>query len=204
MVLRTKYHVVGLERLASNERLTLARSSTSNILLGKIASKYASYIPLKLVQVVAILCNDLEGVSKAGVHLLHRTLRGTMQDTSMPSTGMTVTQRTTLPRFAQTAGTYVCSFGCLIGIDHKRQKRTVTHFVQHDGTRTKTVGCTDKRVDLQIGSNYCKQCYRERPGTREEKLDGINYSRMGCPSCEERICKECWAKGYDMHQKKRA
>ena len=100
----------------SNERLTLARSSTSNILLGKIVSKYASYIPLKLVPVVAILCSDLEGVSKAGVHLLHRTLRGTTQDTSMPSTGMTGTQRTTRPPFAQTAGTYVCSFGCLIGV----------------------------------------------------------------------------------------
>ena len=99
---------------------------------------------------------------------------------------------------------FFCLNSLTTGIDHKRQKRTVTHFVQHDRTRTKTVGCTDKRVDLQIGSNYCKQCYRERPGTREEKLDGINYSRMGCPSCEERICKECWAKGYDMHQKKRA
>eukprot|EP00956_Cyclotella_meneghiniana_P033957 scaffold100628_cov85-Cyclotella_meneghiniana.AAC.4 len=88
-----------------NERLTLARSSTSNILLGKIVSKYASYIPLKLVRVVAILCNNLEGVSKAGVHLLHQTLRGTTQDTSMPLTvtGTTVTQRTTRPPFAQTA-----------------------------------------------------------------------------------------------------
>ena len=34
------------------------------------------------------------------------------------------------------------------GVDHKRQKRTVTHFAQHDCTRTKTVDCTDKRVDL--------------------------------------------------------
>jgi hypothetical protein len=76
--------------------------------------------------------------------------------------------------------------------------------VQHDRTRTKIVGCTDKRVNLNIGSSHCKQCYRERPGTRAEKLDGINKSKMGCPSCGERICAECWAKGYDIHQKRRS
>eukprot|EP00956_Cyclotella_meneghiniana_P044563 scaffold323191_cov89-Cyclotella_meneghiniana.AAC.1 len=93
---------------------------------------------------------------------------------------------------------FFCLNSLTTGLDHKRQKRTVTHFAQHDRARTKTVDCTDKRVDLQIVvSNYCKQCYRERPGTRAEKLDGIKYSRMGCPSCGERICSECWcwAKG---------
>eukprot|EP00956_Cyclotella_meneghiniana_P023808 scaffold46988_cov91-Cyclotella_meneghiniana.AAC.5 len=51
-------------------------------------------------------------------------------------------------------------------------------FVQHDCTHTKTVDCTDtdKRVNLQIGTSYCKQSYRERPGTRAEKLDGIKKS----------------------------
>eukprot|EP00956_Cyclotella_meneghiniana_P016026 scaffold25077_cov48-Cyclotella_meneghiniana.AAC.2 len=96
---------------------------------------------------------------------------------------------------------FFCLNSLTTGVDHKRQKRTVTHFVQHDRTRTKTVDCTNKRVNLQMGTSHCKQCYRERTGTRAEKLDGINKSCMGCPSCEERICKECWEKGYDMHQK---
>ena len=80
----------------------------------------------------------------------------------------------------------------------------MTHFVQHDRTRTKTVDCTDKRVDLGVGSSWCRQCYRERAGTKKEKLKGISNSHMGCPSSEELICKKCWDKGYDMHQKLRA
>ena len=27
-------------------------------------------------------------------------------------------------------------------------------------------------------------------------------SGLGCPSCDERVCKDCWTKGYDMHKKK--
>ena len=98
---------------------------------------------------------------------------------------------------------FFCLNSLTTGVNHKSKRRTVTAFVPHDRSRTRTMDCTDKRVDLQIGSSYCKQCYRERPGTRAENLNGINTSRMGCPSCEECICKSCWDKGYDMHQKKR-
>ena len=77
----------------------------------------------------------------------------------------------------------------------------MTHFVQHDRTRTKTIDCTDKRVNLCRGTSHCRQCYREREETKEEKMDGISKSSMGCPSCDELICKKCWEKGYDMHQK---
>ena len=77
-------------------------------------------------------------------------------------------------------------------------------FVQHDSTHTKTIGGTDKRVNLEKGTDYCKQCYREREGTKQQKLKGITKSSMGCPPCNELICKKCWAKGYDMHQKKKA
>ena len=76
---------------------------------------------------------------------------------------------------------FFCLNSLTTGVDHKRKRHTVTAFVQHDCSRTKTIDCTDKQVDLQIGSSYCKQCYRERPGTRAEKLNGINTSRMaGC------------------------
>ena len=97
---------------------------------------------------------------------------------------------------------FFCLNSLTSGIDHKHKRKTVTHFVQHDHTRTKTFDCTDKRVDLQIGSSYCKQCYRERTGTRKQKMEKFPTSHMGCPSCEEHICKSCWEKGYNMHQKK--
>ena len=97
-----------------------------------------------------------------------------------------------------------CLHSLTTGIDHKRKRRTVTHFVQHDHTRTKTVDCTDRHVNLQRGSDCCMQCYREREGTREQKLKGISKSCKGCPSCNEHICKKCWEKGYDMRQKKKA
>ncbi len=96
---------------------------------------------------------------------------------------------------------FFCLNNLTSGIAHKRKRGAVTTFIHRDNKRTKTVGCTDKRVNLQADNDYCKQCYRERPGTREQKLHKINKSRLGCPNCGEHICKYCWAKGYDMHQK---
>ena len=95
---------------------------------------------------------------------------------------------------------FFCLNNLTSGIAHKRKRGAGTTFIHRDNKRTKTVGCTDKRVNLQADNNYCKQCYRERPGTREQKLHKINKSRLGCPNCGEHICKYCWAKGYDMHQ----
>ncbi len=98
---------------------------------------------------------------------------------------------------------FFCLNSLTTGLDHKCQKSTITHFVQHDRTRTKTVDCTDKRVNLGRGTSYCRQCYRERSGTKEEKMLNISGPAMGCPSCDEHICKKCWDEGYDMHQKKK-
>jgi hypothetical protein len=41
----------------------------------------------------------------------------------------------------------------------------------------------------------------ERSGTKQEKMLNIPRPAMGCPSCYEHICRKCWDKGYDMHQK---
>ena len=98
---------------------------------------------------------------------------------------------------------FFCLNSLTTGIDYKRKRKTVTHFVQHDCTHTKTIGCIDKQVNSKKGTDYCKQCYRVREGTKQQKLKGITKSRMGCPTCSELICEKCWAKGYEMHQKKK-
>ena len=89
-------------------------------------------------------------------------------------------------------------------IARQRKHGAVTTVIHQDNKSTKTVGCTDMRVNLDAGCDYCKQCYRERTGTREQKLYKIPNSRLGCPNCGEHICKTCWVKGYDMHEKPRA
>ena len=73
---------------------------------------------------------------------------------------------------------FFCLHSLTTGIDHKRKRYTITTFIQHDRTRTKTVDCTDKQVNLLIGTSHCKQCYRERTGTKKQKLKGINKSCM--------------------------
>ena len=71
---------------------------------------------------------------------------------------------------------FFCLNSLTTGIDHKWKRNTITHFVQHDHTCTKTIGCTDKRVNLEKGTDYCKECYREREGTKQQKLKGITKS----------------------------
>ena len=56
------------------------------------------------------------------------------------------------------------------GIAHKRKHGAVPTAIHQDNKSTKTVRCTDMRVNLDAGCDYCKQCYRERTGTREQKL----------------------------------
>lgn len=96
---------------------------------------------------------------------------------------------------------FFCIRSITTGIDHKKRKDVTTVFFHHDNKRTKTKGCTDVRVNLERGSSHCRQCYRERQGTRDEKMKGIPKSSLGCPSCDEPICKKCWERGYDMHMK---
>ena len=106
---------------------------------------------------------------------------------------------------------FFCIKGLTSGIAHKKSKAaTVTTFVQHDNSRTVTKGCTDKRVQLNRGSQHCRMCYRkqckgtekERARSSKDKVKACKTSEMGCPSCDEPICKKCWADGYDMHAKK--
>ena len=98
---------------------------------------------------------------------------------------------------------FFCLQSLTTGIDHKRKRHTVRTFVQRDGTRTKTDDCTDKQVNLGKGSAHCRQCNRERTGTRAQKMYKIPKPEMGCPSCDEVICKMCWDKECDMHQRKK-
>jgi hypothetical protein len=95
---------------------------------------------------------------------------------------------------------FFCINGFTNGIGH-RKKKTRTIFVQHDNSWTLTKHCTEKRVKLNKGSGYCRMCYRkqvngteeERARSRDEKTDLCKWSTMGCPSCDEQICKRCWA-----------
>ena len=91
---------------------------------------------------------------------------------------------------------FFCLNGLTNGIGH-RKKRTRTIFVQHDNSRTMTTDCTTKRVGLKRGSQHCRMCYRkqcngteeERARSKLEKQKACNSSTMGCPSCDELICK---------------
>jgi hypothetical protein len=102
---------------------------------------------------------------------------------------------------------FFCLKGLTNGIAHKKQKSTRTIFVQHDNSRTMTKDCTTKRVGLKRGSQFCRMCYRkqcngteeERARSMREKQNACKFSTMGCPSCDELICKDYWAEGYDRH-----
>jgi hypothetical protein len=97
---------------------------------------------------------------------------------------------------------FFCRNGLTTGVGHRKRKQTVTTYYGRDSKRTRKVtGCVDKRVHLQRGIQQCRQCYRERTGTHEEKMNGIPKTYLGCPGCEEQVCGNCWKKGYDMHMK---
>jgi hypothetical protein len=61
-------------------------------------------------------------------------------------------------------------------------------------------GSTSWRKD----TDYCRVCYRNHPGVDGDgnqmdynpKKRACKQSKMGCPSCEEPICKKCWG-NYD-------
>ena len=71
--------------------------------------------------------------------------------------------------------------------------------------------CVEEAVNLDRVSRYYKMCYRkllDATGADGKKLNCKQkmakverYSKKGCPqpSCNEHICKECWAEGYDKH-----
>ncbi len=88
------------------------------------------------------------------------------------------------------------------GIFHKPEKKVVIH--HSDGKKTKTTRCTDERVVIRDRGYYCRMCYRKKDDSlsKETKRAACKQSKLGCPSCDEPVCKTCWAEGYDMHKKK--
>ena len=95
---------------------------------------------------------------------------------------------------------YFCLHGMTNGITHKDGSRD-REVVYANGVRVKTKNCTDVQVNLFKSSQYCKMCYRKQD---ESICSGIRkknckFSKLGCPSCQESICKWCWAEGYDLH-----
>lgn len=106
---------------------------------------------------------------------------------------------------------FFCLKGLTTGIAHRENRSIRTTIVHHDGSRTVTTGCTEVRVDLELGSSYCRQCYRNAPKYNEDgvKMTAVmkrkvcNSSRLGCSSCKEHVCDACWESGYWRHQQKR-
>ena len=93
---------------------------------------------------------------------------------------------------------FFCVKGLTNGITH-RPSKTGKVVVQYKcGTRVKTNQCMGERVDLGLGCSYCRMCYRKLLGTTATEQEATvrrrmcRASRIGCPICNEPICKECW------------
>jgi len=98
---------------------------------------------------------------------------------------------------------YFCVKGHTSGIAHAQKKRAAeAPIVEYKcKTRIRTKECSTERVDLGVGSCYCRMCYRlQQDGTIMEKRKQSNNSRMGCVICRERVCAKCWESGYDKHR----
>jgi hypothetical protein len=104
---------------------------------------------------------------------------------------------------------FFCDHGLTSGIVHKHKlenaRVTVTH--HKDNSTTVTTGHTPFHVNLQKGSSYCRQCLRKiRKTTEGKKLKSkeaqfqCNDSWMGCTTCDEQICDQCWDEGYWAHE----
>jgi hypothetical protein len=93
---------------------------------------------------------------------------------------------------------YFCKNGHTTGIAHPKQKQYVVEY--KCGKRLRKRGCSDIRVALRKDTCYCRMCYRNHPGVdangnemdSRAKKNACKQSKMGCPSCEEPICKSCW------------
>jgi len=48
----------------------------------------------------------------------------------------------------------------------------------------------------------CEGTEEQKAWSAKKKKQMCNYSSLGCPQCDEEICKKCWEKGFDMHKKK--
>ena len=98
---------------------------------------------------------------------------------------------------------YFCVNGHTNGIAHPaKEEREV---IYANGARVLTVGCVEERVKiLKKSGSYCRMCYRKQDKSlsHERQRMHCKTSTMGCPQCNEPICKHCWEEGYDMHVKK--
>ena len=96
---------------------------------------------------------------------------------------------------------YFCKNGHTTGIVHCRKRDATVVFA--NGVRLKTKKCVNVRVNLGMGGNYCKMCYRKQDKglTWQQKKKLYNLSRLGCVQCRETVCKACWDEGYDMHSR---
>ena len=119
----------------------------------------------------------------------------------------------TRPNFMRQAAFVPCDcdkcFFCLnditSGIAHQLSKRAKVTTVEYAcGTRVRTNKCTNDRVSLGMTSgSYCRMCYRKQVSTELTacvRRKRCRTSAMGCAICQEPICKECWAGGYDKHK----
>jgi hypothetical protein len=85
------------------------------------------------------------------------------------------------------------------------QPKKIDYAVEYKcGKRLRQRGCSDVRVSIRKDTDYCRMCYRNHPGVDGDgnqmdynaKKRTCKQSKMGCPSCEEPICKKCWG-NYD-------
>ena len=141
-----------------------------------------------------------------GILLLNYAIELDMKDSNKKPKWM----RQTPPIPCDCKKCYFCKNGITTGIAHPAKKAKV-EIVTANNVRVKTSKCINERVRLAVGSNYCRMCYRSQFGamkpdgskkTSDEKKRDCNRSAMGCKICKEPICKDCWSKGYDIHQKK--
>ena len=106
---------------------------------------------------------------------------------------------------------YFCLNGHTTGIMHREKYTKVKVVYEKTGSIVRADECVTDAVDLGRGCAYCKMCFRKLIGAtdadgkkltyKQKKKLVKNSSRKGCPqsSCNEHICKECWADGYDKH-----
>ena len=91
---------------------------------------------------------------------------------------------------------FFCLKGIINRIDHPPTKKAKVTVEYKCLTHVTTNKCTDVRVSLGMKSGkYCRMCYRKQLTTELSSRDWqqrCRTSAMGCPICNEPICKECW------------
>ncbi len=85
----------------------------------------------------------------------------------------------------------------------KMSESQVKRYAKRKQTWSDEDDCTNDRVSLGMTGQYCRMCYRKQLSTKlfaSVKVKRCKTSAMGCARCQEPICKECWAEGYDKHK----